>query len=198
MGSFWSFLHLKEVNKIEIDSIERSLEHRKIIEKKTFLNSLYIEWYTKIKKISNYNEYGNFLELGSGAGFIKKIMPNVVTSDVINISGLDKIIFANNIPFENKSLDAIIMVDVFHHIPNVREFLNEADRVLKTDGVIVMSEPWNSIFGRFIYTFFHHEPFKVNSVWELANQGPLSSANGALPWIVFDRDKVIFEKNSPT
>ncbi len=61
-----------------------------------------------------------------------------------------------------------------------------------------MIEPWSCAWSRFIYKNLHHEPF-VEDVknWEFPSSGPLSGANGALPWIVFERDRKIFEDEFP-
>ncbi len=188
-----SFLKIKDTNKFELDSIERTIAHGNVIQNKIFLKSLYTEWYLKIKTLSNYNSSGTFLELGSGSGFIKEVMPNIITSDVFCVPGVDKIIYANSIPFEENSIDSIVMVDVLHHLNDVRSFFNEANRTLKHGGLIVMSEPWNSIWSKFIYKNFHHEPFEPRSNWEISDIRPLSAANGALPWIIFKRDRLKFE-----
>ena len=60
-----------------------------------------------------------------------------------------------------------------------------------------MIEPANSVWGRFIYQNFHHEPFNPKGGWEIDSSGPLSGANGALPWIVFERDKDKFKNLFP-
>ncbi len=192
-----NFLKIKDTNKFELDSIERTIAHGDIIRSKIFLKSIYTEWYQKIKLLSNYNDKDIFLELGSGSGFIKQIMPNIITSDVFSIPGVDKIIYANSIPFNVDSINSIIMVDVLHHLSDVRAFFYEANRTLKHGGLIVMSEPWNSVWGKFIYSNFHHEPFQTQSNWEINDSRPLSAANGALPWIIFERDRLIFESEFP-
>jgi hypothetical protein len=69
--------------------------------------------------------------------------------------------------------------------------------VLKENGKIIMIEPANSLWGRFIYAHFHHEPFNPKGNWQISDSGPLSGANGSLPWIVFVRDKDIFNKVFP-
>ena len=192
-----SFLKIKDINKFELDSIERTIAHGNVIQNKKFLKSIYTEWYKKTKILACYDSTGKFLELGSGSGFIKEEMPNVITSDVFCIPRVDRVIFANSLPFNNNSIDSIIMVDVLHHLYDVRSFFLEADRSLKHGGRIVMSEPWNSIWSKFIYRNFHHEPFETHSNWEVNDVRPLSSANGALPWIIFERDKLIFESEFP-
>jgi hypothetical protein len=98
------------------------------------------------------------------------------------------------LPFSSGSLKAIVMVDVLHHIPDGRAFLTEAERCLRSEGSIVMIEPWVSTWSRLVYTHLHHEPFNVGADdWTFSSAGPLSGANGALPWIIFQRDRHIFE-----
>ncbi|MBK9045401.1 MAG: class I SAM-dependent methyltransferase [Bacteroidetes bacterium] len=101
-------------------------------------------------------------------------MPNVLTSDIIKLPTCDTVIDCTNIPFEDNYFDSILMVDVLHHISNVELFFLEAQRKLKPGGSIVMSEPWNCAWSRFIYKNFHHEPFDVNADWSIPENGPLS------------------------
>ena len=85
--------------------------------------------------------------------------------------------------------------------------LQEMERCLKKDGKIIMIEPYNSAWGRFIYKNFHHEAFDTQAPewfcrgqakWEMQEIGRLSSANGALAWIIFWRDRKIFESEFPS
>ena len=62
---------------------------------------------------------------------------------------------------------------------------------------IIMIEPANSLQGRFIYQNVHYEPFDPQREWNFPQEGPMSAANGAFPWIVFERDRQIFEKKFP-
>lgn len=183
-----NFFKIKEVKDIELDSIERTIYHGKIIKKKKYLYKLYTQWYLKIKDLIEYDPSKKYLELGSGSGFIKEIMPNILTSDILPVPGLDFVFDALKMPFDDESIDGIIMIDVFHHVPDSFLFLKEVNRILKPNGKLVMSEPSNSPWSRFIYKNFHHEPFIENGSWVIDSDKPLSSANGALPWIVFQRD----------
>jgi len=90
------------------------------------------------------------------------------------------------------------MTDVLHHIPRVRDFFAEAARCVRPGGVVVMIEPWSTAWSGLIYRNLHHEPFVTNvPAWEFPSSGPLSGANGALPWIVFARDRAQFEREFP-
>jgi len=87
---------------------------------------------------------------------------------------------------------------VLHHVPDVRAFFAEAARCVRPGGVMVMIEPWVTRWSRLIYTRLHHEPFWPQTPdWQFPARGPLSSANGALPWIVFERDRAQFEREFP-
>jgi SAM-dependent methyltransferase len=185
-------LDIRKVNDVPIDSPERTIMHGEVIRSKPFLKRLYDEWYGRITSFARYKKNGTFVELGSGAGFIKDSFPNVITSDVMKLPGVDKVFYGEKMPFDDDSVDAIMMIDVLHHIPRPADFFGEAQRVLKPGGSIVMSEPWNSFYGRFIYRNFHHEPFDTAAGWEIPESGPLSGANGALPWIIFERDRKQF------
>jgi hypothetical protein len=53
-------------------------------------------------------------------------------------------------------------------------------------------------WSRFVYERLHHEPLDVSAArWEFPLSGPLSGANIALPWIVFQRDRAQFEREFP-
>jgi hypothetical protein len=60
-----------------------------------------------------------------------------------------------------------------------------------------MIEPANTLWARFIYKNFHHELFDPQADWGLKETGPVSLGNGAMPWIIFSRDRGIFENQFP-
>lgn len=183
---------------LPLDSPERALLHKEIISRKTFLRKLYTKWYTWMVREIEQLPDGLLIELGSGGGFFKDFVPKVICSDILDLPCNDMTFSALEMPFEDDSVSGIFMVDAFHHIPDSEKFLSEAKRVLKKDGIIMMIEPANSRWGRFIYKNFHHEPFEPSSNWKIPISGPMSGANGALPWIVFQRDKTIFEDKYPS
>ncbi len=181
----------------EIDSPERTIYHRQLILGKPFLRKIYENWYQEFKLSISGLPSGILLELGSGGGFLKELIPDVICTDIIPLPTNDMTFSALEMPFEDNSVSGIFMVDTFHHIPDSALFLKEANRVLKKGGEIIMIEPANSFWGRFIYKTFHHEPFLPEGDWKIPPSGPMSGANGALPWIVFERDKKLFSENFP-
>jgi SAM-dependent methyltransferase len=185
----------KDIENLNLPST--TVLHSKIIMQKKFLKRLYEDFYRDFLKSIGQAEGKKIIELGSGGGFIKDVISGTVTSDVIEGIGVDMIFSAMDMPFEDSSVDYFLMIDVLHHIPDVRKFLSEAGRTLKVGGKIIMIEPANTLWGRFIYKNFHHEPFDENGGWCIQGCGALSGANGALPWIVFTRDRKIFERDFP-
>lgn len=188
---------LKYQTEHSIDSSERTIFHHELIRKKKFLHRLYEEWYDCFQmEVENLTE-GKLVELGSGGGFLKERIEKVVCSDILPLPTNDLTFSALEMPFSDEELSALLMIDTFHHIPDSEKFLREANRVLKKGGKIVMIEPANSIWGRFIYQNFHHEPFDPEGGWSIPESGPMSGANGALPWIVFKRDQQKFLQKFP-
>lgn len=168
--------------------------HKEIIQQKGFLRKLYADWYDEFKKEIPTVSGGSFVELGSGGGFIKSIMPEVISSDIIYISGLDLVFSAEKLPFKDKSIRIFFMLDVLHHISKPSAFLKEAERCLTPGGKIIMIEPANTLWGRFIYKNFHHEDFDISTGWGIRGERNSSLGNGAVSWIIFFRDRKIFSK----
>lgn len=178
-----------------VDDPRTTQLRREIIATKPFLRCIYAEWYALI--LDALGERQRILELGSGAGFFKEVCPGAMTSEILLTPGVDLIADACALPFADSSLDAIAMTDVFHHIPDVSRFLAEAQRCLVLGGKLVMVEPWHTPWSAWVYSHLHSEPFEPKAAWEIPSIGPLSGANGALPWIVFNRDKARLGRQFP-
>jgi SAM-dependent methyltransferase len=101
-----------------------------------------------------YKDKKNFLDIGCGDG-TKTIVFNGYER---NIHGLDyrnwlsgtvknKISFKqgdflkNKLPYEDSYFDLIFSFDVIEHLPDYRIMLKEIKRVIKKDGVIIISTP---------------------------------------------------------
>jgi SAM-dependent methyltransferase len=174
---------------LPIDSPQTTELRREIIRSKPFLKQIYEEWCVAISRWVP-DLHGGILELGSGGGILADHIPDVITSEVFPCKGVRLVADARTLPLASSSIRAIVLIDVLHHIPQVRYFFSEAARCLAPGGAVIMLEPWVSPWSTFVYTHLHHEPFRISSPeWSFPEQGPLSGANGALPWIVFERDR---------
>lgn len=178
-----------------IDSRHQIKKDKEAIENKPFLHHIYVDFY-KIIAPKNIPACP-IVELGSGGGFIKDIVPGVVTSDIIAGPGIDKVFFAEKIPYGNCSVSAFLMIDVLHHIKNSKKALSEMERCLKPGGKIIMIEPYNTYWGGIIFKYIHPERFDPKASWQVSGKGRLSDSNTALPWIIFKRDRKKFEEKFP-
>lgn len=161
--------------------------HRKIWQKKKILRIIYHEWYQNILNDLSLVD-GKTLEIGSGSGNLKEYKPNIISSDIESHPWLDMCFDAHKMPFPNSSLSNIVIIDVLHHLQNPILFLQEASRVLKKGGRLIMVEPYPSLFSLFIYKRFHNEPFlfKVNLFAKNRHgeKDPWES-NQAIPYLLF-------------
>ncbi len=194
-----NFLKLPETKNItDLDHPSTTLLHAQIIQRKSILKKLYIDFYTQFQKsAASLPAPRVLIELGSGGGFIKKVIPDAITTEIILLPHIDIQCSALRLPFRADSVDVFFLLDVLHHVPDADLFFTEIMRCLKIDGKAVMIEPANTLWSRWIYQNFHHEPFDLKTGWALTSSGPLSHSNIALPWIIFYRDRQIFENKFP-
>lgn len=180
---------------MEVDDPATTLLRRARLQQKPFLRQIYLEWYALL--LARIRNLDPVLELGSGGGFLSDLHPGILRSDLIKIPGNSLTTDACQLPFKEGALGAIVMTNVLHHIPDVGLFLTEATRCLRPGGRVVMIEPWNTLWSRWVYRSLHTEPFDPEATWKFPFRGPLSSANNALPWILFRRDRDQFEEAFP-
>jgi SAM-dependent methyltransferase len=129
---------------------------------------------------------------------MNEVIPNLITTEIFQCPNIDVVVDGQFLPFADGVLRGIVMIDVLHHIPQPRLFLTEASRCVRSGGCLIMIEPWVTPWSRLIYAKLHHEPFCPDaSEWEFPSTGPLSGANGALPWLMFERDRIQFEQEFP-
>src|SRR5262249_41001219 len=143
---------------LAVDDPETTRRRREIIRGKPFLRRVYGDWYAFVRERVPPGP-GAVLELGSGAGFLAEVLPEVVTSDTVGGADVRAFADARALPFAAGSLRAVVLVDVLHHVPDVRRFFAEAGRCVRPGGAIVAIEPWVSAWSRFVYARFHDEPF---------------------------------------
>ena len=131
---------------------------RRLVRDKLFLRRIYEEWYAMIGAALPPGDKP-ILELGAGPGFFAERRDDTIASEVFPCQGIDVVLDGGRLPFAADSLRAIVMTDVFHHLPDVESFFREATACVVPGGRIVMIEPWTTAWSRLIYTRLHHEPF---------------------------------------
>ncbi len=156
-------------------------------------------WYHELYR-DQFKDFPNpaalsILEIGSGTSPLKRFLPNVITSDVLELDYLDIVFDCHEIDrlaaVGDNSLDVITLTNVLHHLKRPIVFLNRAATKLKAGGKVIATEPFFSVLSTPIFKYLHHEAidFRISEP-ELGHvQAPLASANIALPWLIFFRNR---------
>ena len=174
-------------------SRERLDEHRRIWADKPVLQGVYEPWFDAL--LAEARPGGRVLEIGAGPGFLavhaRARRPDIrwVATDVLAAPWNDVAADAGRLPFAGGSFDAVVCLDLVHHLARPRDFFAEAARVLRPGGRLAAVEPWVSPMSYPIYRWFHEEgcdlgidpwdPFPASAGAKEAFEG-----NGALTWRV--------------
>jgi SAM-dependent methyltransferase len=166
-------------------------KNRKAYKEKSLLRLIYKNYYKQIlNQITIINKYPN-IEIGSGGGNIKEVIPNCITTDQFIDNKIDQVENIYNLSFKNNSISNIILLDVFHHLEFPRLAINEMNRVLVKNGRIIMIEPAMGFIPKIIFKIFHEEPigFNIKIKWDqLPEKIPDLNeyfAAQSLPWRAF-------------
>jgi SAM-dependent methyltransferase len=183
----------------DLDNPARISEIRAAIEAKPALKRFYTEVYARYASaMAKSPANGLAVELGSGGGFAKRIIPELITTDILPYHGIDRVVDATRMPFQDRSVRFFGMLNVFHHIPDVGAFLGEVSRCLMPSGRLLVIDQHPGWISAPVLRYLHHEPFEPKARdWQFGSTGPLSGANGALAWIVFVRDRLRFTREFP-
>jgi len=188
---------------LDVDSKDRILLHKRILEAKPLMKEVCREIYDICADLDNrfISLAGSRIELGAGVSFIKELCSDVVVSDVIAAPHLDQIIDSQDmkgVPDQSvpdQSVAAFYGIHCFHHFSEPCRFFSELTRTLKPDGGCILIEPYFGLLARIIYPrLFNSETFDMEQLkWETPSASKMSNANQALSYVVFFRDKAIFE-----
>jgi SAM-dependent methyltransferase len=185
----------------DIDDVATVAKHKRVIESNPLLYDVYDHWYKELAPSAKATERlpGRMIEIGCGSSHIEKYISNVTKTDCISHFNAELVVNAEELPFEGESLRVIFMAGVLHHLSNPKSFFREADRCLVPGGRIAMVEPSGTLLANFMIRNFHpYETHDLKAVdWINHNSGRLSGANNALPSIIFERDRAIFEREFP-
>jgi SAM-dependent methyltransferase len=188
-----------QARNVDLGSDEAGEIQREILRTKPSLRRIYENVYEKmLGAAATYVPNARVcVELGSGGGFLPELDPSIFASDVKTVRGLSLVFDAQHAPFRDASVDVVYGMHVIHHIPDIRLFFGELERILVPGGALVAVEPYWSPLAKLMYKHMHPEPFDEKaSTWEFESTGPMSS-NQALSYLVLERDRPTFEREFP-
>jgi SAM-dependent methyltransferase len=167
-------------------------EHRRIWQRKSILRRIYREEFFA-RLISSCRPGGVSVEVGAGPGFLKEMLPGLISADVVWCPWLDAIADAQSLPFKSSCITNLMGLDILHHLETPIEFLKEAERVLVPGGRVILVEPWITPFSYLIYRYLHQEdcelnahPLKGNAIGRVTEKKALDG-NQAIPYLLFGR-----------
>ena len=129
--------------------------------RKPLLQKLYADFYRLIaQNLSNLPDR-KIVELGSGLGNIREVIPDCLRTDLFPNPWIDQVENAYKLSFADESISDLILTDVFHHLRYPGTALQELKRVLRKGGRIVILEPCLSALGLLVYGALHDEPIAI-------------------------------------
>ena len=135
--------------------------NREAWQRKPMLRDVYHDFYHRIAAWIDPSVPGPVVELGSGLGRIKEVIPHCVTTDLFPNPWLDRRENCYQLSFAAGAVSHLLLFDVWHHLRYPGTALQEFHRVLAPGGRLILFEPAASWVGRLVYHFFHHEPVAV-------------------------------------
>lgn len=126
--------------------------------RKPLLREVYRGFYCKIAEHLPEHSHGFVVELGSGVPNIREVIHDCLRTDIFPNDWIDRVENAYSLSFEDSSVSALILFDVFHHLQYPGEAFKEFRRVLASSGRVLIFEPCLSLLGRVVYGLLHKEP----------------------------------------
>ena len=126
--------------------------------RKPLLQEIYRDFYLEIAGELRRDLPGQTVEIGSGIGNLKNVVPEALATDLFPNPWLDRIENAYALSFANGSVANLILFDVWHHLQYPGTALTEFHRVLEPGGRLIIFDPAMGLLGRIVYGLFHHEP----------------------------------------
>jgi len=145
---------------------ERAAEEYKSLELKRTSLFYHEYWINRLIKLANINnKYRKILDYGCGSGIVMRCLNNI--SNKLFIVGIDisknmlKVAKEKNVGelvvgdvtncgFKDKCFDIVISRGVLYLLDNKNNAIKEVNRILKDNGIFVISEPNDNIFLRTI------------------------------------------------
>lgn len=150
---------------IVLPGFETEQPHNKAIAQKVqawnskpLLRKIYRHFYELIRLEIDPAAQTTIVEIGSGIGTLKTIIPDCLSTDLFAKPWIDIVQNAYALSFSQASISHLILLDIFHHLQYPGDALEEFRRVLIPQGKVILFEPYISPLSYIIYGLLHHEP----------------------------------------
>jgi len=139
----------------------RLAEHRRVWQAKPVLSRVYAVWFDAL--LASLPPRPRVVEVGAGPGFLsshaRRRFPGIpwVATDLLETAWNEVVADGLRLPFRSGAFDAVVGLDLVHHLARPADFFAEAARVLRPGGRIAVIEPWVSPLSYPVYRWLHHE-----------------------------------------
>jgi len=156
---------------------------------KPVLARVYAPWFEAL--LTDLPRGAVVLEVGAGPGFLsafaRERRPDLrwLASDLHPVPWNDLAADAGRLPLASARVDAVVGLDVLHHLPQPAAFFEETARVLCPGGGLALVEPWITPLSWPVYRFFHQERCRLGvDPWDPFPGTDKDSFDGdaAVPW----------------
>ena len=160
--------------------------HRKVWNRKPTLRRIYRSYFRQILHMCS--RYRPIVEIGSGPGMFRECYPEVIATDIGPSEWTSVVCDGCRLPFRDRSIGNVVLIDVFHHLGDPMGMLSGAARALRPGGRIVMLEPWTSALGYLFYRYVHHESadYRIDVERPFPEGKDVLDGNAVLPRVYFD------------
>lgn len=110
--------------------------------------------------LEKYATERKVLDIGAGGSSYGRFFPNRLTIDIDPKRKPDIVADAHSLPFKDKEFEFVLCTEVLEHLKNPTKAINEIKRVLKNDGILILTT-------RFVYPI-HDSP---RDYWRFTKYG---------------------------
>ncbi len=171
-------------------SLGKLREHRALWERKASLRAVYGSWFERL--FATLPDAGVIFEVGAGPAFLgeaaERSRPRLewISTDITAAAWHDVCADAQRLPVRHGVVNAVVGLDVLHHLDAPRRFFEEASDALAPGGSLVLIEPWISAASLPVYRWLHQEDCRPGlDAWRpFGNRLDKAPFEGdqALPW----------------
>ena len=97
-------------------TLARFQAHRQAWAANPALRALYQRWYERVRAELPDRALGRWIEIGSGPGLARELIPELELSDVVQAPWHAHRLAAESLPFGDGQVGALVLFDVLHHL----------------------------------------------------------------------------------
>lgn len=140
--------------------------------KKTILHPRYLSNKAIVQGLTQAAPYARGIMLDIGCGykpytklFAPYVRKHIGTDVPVSLHGIESIDLASsalNLPFQDQVFDTVLATEVMEHVPEPKRMLAEITRILKPDGILILSVPFHEPLHELPYDFFRYTNISLN------------------------------------